>query len=357
MEPSDNSTYKVAGLMSGTSLDGLDIALSSFSYNNNGWNYRIDHAKTITFPNEIYLKLKNAHNLNGYELTKLDILFGRWCGKVLFDVLSKNNFEALIAASHGHTVFHEPAKGLTMQIGNGAAIAEEAKTTVINDFRLTDVLLGGEGAPLVPVADHILFNKYSACLNIGGFSNISFLYNNKRVAFDIAPANTVMNYLANHLGLPYDKNGEIAKSGKILYPILDKLNALPFYSNTYPKSLGREWMENNILPLLTFDHEIADLLRTYIEHLSFQITSVLNNYSIRSLLITGGGALNKFLIEKLKTETDTEIHIPSRDTILFKEAVAFGFLGLLRYLGIKNVFASVTGSKHDHCSGTIWNKP
>lgn len=350
----DKNNYLVVGLMSGTSLDGLDIVLCEFSHERETWCYEILHGETRMFPEDLSQRLQEAHRSSAMDFISLDNDFGHWCGLQVREVCENHRFTPLLVASHGHTVFHEPGKGITCQIGNASRLSVSSGYMVVNDFRTADVALGGQGAPLVPVGDHLLFSSFGHCLNIGGIANISFVKNGRRRAFDIVPANMVLNHLANRLGLTYDNKGIVAASGELCEKLLTQLNALSYYRHPPPKSLGREWVSQEIIPLLDQGYNTNDLLRTLSEHIALQIAKVINaNPANGSVLVTGGGARNVFLISLISSLTDAELISPSDAIIDFKEALIFGFMGLLRFLKIPNVMASVTGAAYDHCAGSL----
>ncbi len=343
----------VLGIMSGTSMDGLDLALCKFSRKNSIWNHTILRASTLPYSPQLRQSLEDAMYLSAENMCALDHQYGKLIGDSVSIFLKSGNFKADWIASHGHTVFHQPSRYFTLQIGNANDIYAATGIPVINDFRSMDIALGGNGAPLVPVGDEYLFNEYDSCLNLGGFSNISFKHNNNRIAFDICPVNMGLNYLAGKSGLEFDCAGKLGRQGIILPEILDKLNTLKYYNLPPPKSLGREWFIENMLPILNNESSVNDLLRTLYEHIAQQISSVLNNGSFKNVLITGGGAKNSFLIELISKKTKSEIVIPSNEVVDFKEALIFAFLGYLRIHSISNVFSSVTGSTSDHCGGSI----
>jgi anhydro-N-acetylmuramic acid kinase len=341
------------GIMSGTSLDGVDLALCRFKENKGIWKYDILDAVTVPYTTNWESKLRSAHRLNVQDFLLLHNEYGKYIGNLAKQFLEKKPAPDIIS-SHGHTIFHQPENGFTFQLGNGAAIAANTHITTISDFRSLDVALGGQGAPLVPVGDELLFREYDYCLNLGGIANISFDQNNERKAYDICPVNQVLNHLASQKHKLYDKDGEIGASGKIDISLLNSLNSLDYYSQKYPKSLSREWIEQNINTLLT-DSAISteDQLATFYEHISYQISrSVFTNGKI---MVTGGGAKNKFLIKKLFEKLSCEIVIPDDQLIDFKEALIFAFLGVLRFTGRLNCFASVTGAKTDSIAGTIYS--
>ena len=343
-------------MMSGTSLDGIDIACCRFSgdFENLQWN--IAAAETIPYPVAWKAKLSTAQDLPGAELAKLDFDYGRLLGSLAKSFMARHNLKPDFLASHGHTILHQPLQAYTLQIGHGGAIAAEAKEIVVCDFRSLDVALGGQGAPLVPIGDRLLFGAYSACLNLGGFSNISFEDNGNRFAFDICPVNIALNHFAQNLGYDYDKDGQIAASGIINADLLKKLNALDYYNSPPPKSLGREWVEKKFIPIINgFKIAVPDVLRTLTEHVAIQIQNSSQTINPGKMLVTGGGAENSFLMLRLKAITNHEIVIPDKKLLHFKEALIFALLGLLRLENRVNTLATVTGASHDSCGGCIYH--
>jgi len=346
------STYSAIGLMSGTSLDGLDICYVKFSKSEN-WSFEILSAETISYDETWKLKLQNATQISAEDLLALDKEFGFFLGEKTQEFISKNNIINIdVIASHGHTVFHQPQRKFTLQIGDGRAIKILTNKTVVYDFRSQDVLLGGNGAPLVPIGDELLFSEFDACLNLGGFSNISLKKNKERIAFDISPVNVVLNFFAEKLGENYDKNGDFAKDGNINLEILEQLNVLEFYQKSYPKSLGIEFVKAEIFPLLK-DETPENILATFTEHIAIQIAKVFNENHLKKVLVTGGGTFNSYLIEKIREKSATEIIIPGEKIINFKEALIFALMGVLRMNNEINVLCSATGSSENHSSGIV----
>ena len=341
------------GVMSGTSLDGVDICYIRFDYSNS-YRFTILKAATIPYSDTWKNKLKNAYHADKVSLTKLDVDYGEFLGNLIHKFISNHAISKLdFIASHGHTIFHKPSEGYTLQIGNGQVMADIVNHPVVNDFRTQDVELGGQGAPLVPMGDELLFSEYDYCLNLGGFANISFKDKNSRIAFDICPANIVLNHYINTLNLAYDDKGIIASKGNIHKDLLNKLNSLDFYRLSYPKSLGLEWVIKFIYPLIdSYNLEVKDILRTFIEHVSLQISKVMNDNA--KVLVTGGGVFNSFLINSIEDHLDHKMIIPESDLINYKEAIIFALLGLLKLEGKVNVLSSVTGAKQDHSSGVIF---
>lgn len=345
-------SYFAIGLMSGTSLDGLDLCYAELKKNEN-WQFRILNAETISYTSEWKNKLQNAVHLSAENLLALDKEYGLFLGEKVQEFITKHQISELdLIASHGHTVFHQPHRKFTLQIGDGRAIKLITKKPVVYDFRSQDVLMGGNGAPLVPIGDEILFSDYDACLNLGGFSNISLKKDNQRIAFDISPVNVVLNHFAEKLGKEYDENGDLARNGKINVEILEELNAINFYQKNHPKSLGIEFVHAEIFPLLK-NETPENILATFTEHIAIQISKVFNENQLKRVLITGGGTYNAYLIEKLKVKSNTEIILPDDDIINYKEALIFGLMGLLRLRNEVNVLCSATGSSQDHSSGMM----
>jgi anhydro-N-acetylmuramic acid kinase len=346
--------YNVIGLMSGTSVDGLDIAMCSFIKIKDGWKCEILKSKSVDYPEKLRQDLLNSYLMTGIDLKKLDVDFSEFCAKHINDFKSNFHDKIDLISSHGHTVFHQPENKITLQIGSGEILAKLCCIMVVSDFRPGDVALGGQGAPLVPVGDALLFGQYDSCLNLGGFSNISYSdVSGKRIAFDISPVNIVLNELASKKGVLYDDKGKIAASGVVINDLFEKLENIDYYKQMPPKSLSREWVEKSIHPLLDeySDSKIEDLLATFTLHTAKRIAEVLIDR--KNVLVTGGGAYNDYLISKIKENTNTEIIIPEKELVDFKEAVVFAFLGLLRYRSEINCLSSVTGAKTDSCCGLI----
>jgi anhydro-N-acetylmuramic acid kinase len=357
-------SYNVIGIMSGTSLDGLDICYANFQLQSN-WSFNIKIAETISIPQKLKIQLKSATSLSGLDLSLLNNYVGDFIGKSINQFIDSNNInkkEIDFISSHGHTIFHQPEKQLTLQIGNGANISALTKLPVVCDFRTTDLALKGNGAPLVPIGDKLLFSKFDYCINLGGISNISYDEYNKmtnnfgnRVAFDICPVNIVLNKLANQKGLDYDENGNLAKQGTRNDLLLEKLSLLPYYQEPAPKSLGLEWIEKNIYPILDSSNiSIEDKLNTFYIHIAQQIRHYLYSQEKR-VLFTGGGTHNTYLMEKIKFGTPAQFVIPEKEIIDFKEALIFGFLGVLRWRNEINTLSSVTGANSDNVGGCIYN--
>lgn len=342
--------------MSGTSLDGLDIAFVSYERNNSRWNFSVLNATTIKYSEALYKQLSDAIYLNGLELCHLDSIYGQWLGSQINAFIKEHNIHPDFIASHGHTIFHQPEKGFTYQIGNGHTIHALTKIPVIYNFRNLDVALRGQGAPLVPVGDHLLFSDYNYCLNIGGIANISYTDGNDVRAFDVCPANMVLNMLAARKGKQYDDKGKMAVKGQLIEPLLNKLEKVSTKSKG-PHSLGYEEISEKFFPMLDESYVVEDLLHTYNHYIVKMVSEAVDQLGGKSgkrMLVTGGGAYNDFLMTQLHEHcSDLEIVKPESQLVSFKEAIIFGFLGILRLEGENNVYASVTGAQRDSCSGDI----
>ena len=343
--------------MSGTSLDGIDLAFVNFKFNGT-WSFKIEQSQTVPYDLEWKSELAEAINYSDLDLEFLNIRYTKYLATVINNFISNYNIKNIDAiCSHGHTIKHEPQNNYTLQIGNLKTITNYLNHTVVCDFRVQDVNLGGQGAPLVPIGDHVLFEDYDYCLNLGGFSNVSLLENSIRIAFDISPVNIVLNHYVSNLGLDFDDKGQIAKSGLVNQDLLNSLNDLEYYKQSPPKSLGLEWVRAHVFSLIDRSFNAvseADVLRTLVEHIAYQISRVIPEN--KSVLVTGGGAYNTFLIERCKAYSTSDFIIPNRNIIEFKEALIFGFLGVLKLQNEINVLKSVTGASKNHSSGVVYRK-
>jgi len=353
--------YKVLGLMSGTSLDGLDLCYCHLWKDPEGWNYEILLTKSVSYGKEFKAKLKDAIYLSAEELLIFHNTYGQWLGQQSKTFIDENDLEIDLIASHGHTTHHQPQNGLTFQIGSGQHLANASGHRTVCDFRSNDVALGGEGAPLVPIGDKLLLDQYDFCLNLGGISNISFDHNKKRVAYDVGLANMVLNHISSKIGLAFDKGGQLAASGTINPEMLKQLNALDYYKLPFPKSTGYEWFVEMVVPIVdnTAD-SVENLLHTAIHHICEQLAVQISSHNSKknsSLLVTGGGALNHFMISTLqeKLGVGIEVVIPPKILIEFKEALVFALMAVLRIENTVNVYSSVTGASADSCSGVVYN--
>lgn len=338
--------------MSGTSLDGLDIAYCEFEEQNGRWSYKIIEAETVPYSEEFRKRVIAIENASAVELSSFDVELGHYFGRLTREFIDKHSLTPDFVCSHGQTIFHQPAKGYTTQIGNLAALCSEVRMKTIGDFRTLDVMLGGQGAPLVPIGDLLLFADYDNCLNIGGFSNISHKQDGKITAFDICPVNIVLNHLCGKIGLPFDKDGYLAAENKTDESLLAELNALPYYADkSGGKSLGKEWVLSEVFPLLERSGlSTEDQIATFTTHAAEQISK---NITAGKTLISGGGAYNTHLVSLIRRNTRFEIEIADKTTTDYKEAMIFAFLGVLREREQVNCLASVTGASQNTCGGSV----
>lgn len=356
---SQKTEYKILGLMSGTSLDGLDMAYCHFFKEDHNWQYQLIKATSVPYAASQQAKLKNSIHIPADDLLHLDIVFGEWLGEQAKAFIDQHQLEVDYIASHGHTVFHQPERQLTYQIGHGQALVQAAGIPVICDFRTADVLLGGQGAPLVPIGDQTLFAAYDYCLNLGGISNISLDLHGKRIAYDIGPANMLLNYLANKIGLDFDRSGRIAKDGRTDQPLLAQLRALDYYQQPFPKSLGFEWFSAYIMPIFEQSAlSIPDQLSTATEHIAEILANDILHFNPKDaqLLVTGGGALNEHLMTILQAKVHpfVKVIIPEQSIIEYKEAIIFGLMGVKKLCDEVNCLASVTGASRDVVGGQVF---
>ena len=358
--------YRAIGLMSGSSLDGLDIAFVEFQEQGGKWSYGIKQTACYIYDDEWRQKLKNAISLTALDYQLLHTAYGHYIGQRVNGFIEDNQLQYQVAliASHGHTTFHVPGKKMTAQLGDGAAIAAQTKLPVVTDLRAMDIAFGGQGAPIVPVGEKLLMNGYDYFLNLGGIANISF-HAEPYTAFDICPANRVLNMLANEAGKEFDEGGQIAAAGIVNPALLEKLNALEFYRQPAPKSLANDFGTDTVYPLIkTAGIEIKDALRTYIAHITLQISNAIRTVrnhkpqtTNQKLLATGGGAMNKLLVEELRQQLavlNIELVIPDANLVGYKEALIMAFIGVLRWRQEYNVLSSVTGATRDSIGGALW---
>ena len=346
--------YNVIGVMSGTSLDGVDIVYVKFTQNES-WSFKIINSKTYKYEDSIADILNDISKKSLEEIKEIDVVYTKKLAKIIngfIDEFSINKID--FVSSHGHTAIHDPSNLITYQMGNLSTLSKEINQKVICDFRVQDVKLGGEGAPLVPVGEKYLFHEYDSFINLGGFANISNHKGESLIAYDICPVNIVLNNLSKKIGKDFDDKGSIASSGKLIINLYEELEKLEYYQSSPPKSLGIEWVDEYIFPLINkyFDYPTEDLLNTLSNHIANQISNNLKN--LDKVLVSGGGAYNDYLIHLIRSKTDSEIILPSKNIIEFKEALIFAFLGVLRNLNINNCYSSVTGASKDHCSGKIF---
>lgn len=359
--------------MSGSSLDGLDIAYCEFQFENKelkSWKLLAHHCQSFT--REWQERLRELPKQNGYQLMLAHTALGKYMGEAVNDFIAKNPIvKPDFIASHGHTIFHEPSLGMTCQIGDGAALAATTGITAITDFRSMDIAFGGQGAPLAPVADAYLFSEYDFLVNLGGIANVSArLADDEIIAFDICGANAMLNHIAREIGLEYDPEGQNAAAGKLIKPLFEALNQNDYFKKPFPKSLSNQWVQKqiheDIAPYTDCSHQ--DRLFTCVEHIAFQFAASLQEiFELKKLsktqkykmLVTGGGAFNNHLIQKMAARfkekgLNIEIVLPDPEIINYKEAILMALLGSLRMLGIPNSFASCTGASRDTVNGGVY---
>ena len=353
--------YKVLGLMSGTSLDGLDLAYCHLWKNDAHWNFSLEHTLEVGYTEKMRDYLKNAIYLSEEEHAQLHKDYGTWLGDQASRFIEAQQLEVDFISSHGHTSHHRPEDGITFQLGDGQYLANASGKQVVCDFRTKDDSLKGQGAPLVPIGDRLLFHDYDFCLNLGGISNISFEKDGKRIAYDIGMANMPLNYITEKMGLAYDEGGQLAKSGTLDKALLKKLNQLEYYQLPYPKSTGYEFFTEQVIPLISASKASnIDLLHTFIHHNCEQIANEVHEYATKAhykLFVAGGGAINLIFMDTMneKLGKAIEVVIPNSELIAFKEALVFALMGVLRLEEKINVLSSVTGASQDSSSGSIFN--
>ena len=364
--------YKVIGIMSGSSLDGLDLVFAAIHENGGTWGFEIVAADCYPYEGEWLERLQQATALHALDYQLLHVDYGHYLGQAVNRFIEENSLHYQVAfiASHGHTTFHVPHRRLTAQLGDGAALAAETGLPVISDLRALDVAFGGQGAPIVPLGEKLLLNDYDLFLNLGGIANISFNKAGESIAFDVCPANRVLNLIANEAGKPYDAGGQLAATGNVHYELLKKLNNLGYYQEPYPKSLANSFGVEVVYPLIrSFYLSPADALRTYVAHVVEQIKKAISiqehmrtgpgqTATTRKLLVTGGGAFNSFVVHELQAainEFSIEVVVPDEKLVQYKEALIMALLGVLRWRQEYTVLPSVTGASRASIGGALWN--
>ena len=354
-----SKTYFAVGQMSGTSLDGMDWALAEFTQGNDGsWQYQLLHAETIPYDLSWARRLAGASELPPLEYALLErdyeqLLSDQYHGFIAnWSVTEGTAPKPMIIGLHGHTVLHQPEIGITTALGTGIQLHIQSRIPVAAQFRVADVALGGQGAPLVPLGDRLLFDEYDGCINLGGFANISLDDAGQRIGFDIGICNAGLNYLAQKLGTPFDRDGTLGRAHQADATLVARLDGLPYYLRPAPKSTGREWAEQQVFPLLD-QWEPGVAIASLYAHIANQISRVIREYGLKQVLMTGGGAHNSFLVEQLR-QGGVPMVIPEPQLVDFKEALIFAFMGVLRWRGENNVLGSATGAPRDHCSGILW---
>ncbi|PSR53968.1 anhydro-N-acetylmuramic acid kinase [Adhaeribacter arboris] len=355
------NTYRIIGLMSGTSLDGVDLAYCIFTKKNQNWIYKIYYTATLPYTFFWKQRLDTLMGVSTEKFILADHQYGTYLGEAVREFVSKNGLSPDFIASHGHTIFHQPDQHISYQLGHGAYLAAAAGLPVVCDFRTLDIALGGQGAPLVPIGDQLLFGEYDCCLNLGGIANISVASPAGRIAFDTGACNMLLNTLISEINLPFDENGSLGRQGQVQTKLLEQLNAADYFSAPPPKSLGKEWVDAHTLALLlNANCSLTDKLQTACYHIAFHVAGSIQNLFLdsqpRQVLATGGGAFNTYLVELIQQALGPQfkVVVPEPELVSFKEALIFAFLGVLRWRQEPNCFSSVTGAPHDNVGGAIY---
>ncbi len=359
-------THHIIGLMSGSSLDGLDIAHCQFTFDGRPQKgqirWQILDAETIAYPPEWQARLRKTTTMSPVELLETDADLGRWMGNQVRTFVAQRKLKIDLVASHGHTVFHFPEKGFSLQIGQGNHLAEKCGLPVIFDFRTADIAAGGQGAPLAPVVDEWLLTDYDFFLNLGGIANIACHTRDGFVGYDIIGTNQILDALAGKLNLAYDSGGQLARKGSLNPTLYNQLQKLDFLQQEPPKSLDNQWVRDNMTgPTLAFDDTIPNKMATIVELAAFEIAKEINRlipyakHPNHQLLITGGGAHNTYLIERIKhfAPSNLEIIIPTPQLINYKESLLIALLALLRQYGSPNSSPLVTGAGRNTVGGVL----
>ncbi len=358
--------YKVIGLMSGSSLDGLDIVFTELQETTGVWRFEILAADCYPYSSDWTNKLTAAIHLSALDYQLLHTEYGAYLGTEVNRFIEAHDlhYKVALIASHGHTSFHEPHRKMTAQLGDGAALAAQTKSIVVSDLRALDVAFGGQGAPIVPIGEKLLFPDYELFLNLGGIANLTATTPHGTVAFDVCAANKVLDMLMNTIGRSYDEGGTTAASGVVHSELLQRLNDLDYYRKPYPKSLANSFGTDSVFPIITsYKLPVEDALRTYLEHIAIQIAAAVDSLSkasaevSRKLLVTGGGAFNTFLVQRLKEalqKFSIEIVVPDENIIRYKEALVMALIGVLRWRQEYNVMSSVTGAERNSIGGAVW---
>ncbi|MBX6379268.1 MAG: anhydro-N-acetylmuramic acid kinase [Thermoflavifilum aggregans] len=360
--------YKAIGVMSGSSGDGLDVVYAQFHERGGKWEYYLEAAECFPYPEPMLCQLQQIPQLDALAYKRLDIALGRFIGEKILAFMEKHglHYRVDLIGSHGHTGFHRPEEGFSDQLGNGAVIAAMTGLPVVTELRMLDVALGGQGAPIVPVGEKCLFANYPWLLNIGGIANLSFHGETLSVAFDVCPANQILNRLAMLRHQPFDRDGELAASGHVEEALLHQLNAWAYYDRPFPKSMSNEWIAAAVWPLLEqYDATVEDKLATFCEHISVQLARAIAQVRERfpearqatSLLATGGGVFHKYLLSRIRAALqpmEVEVVVPDAETVKFKEALIMAFLAIRRWREESTTLASVTGARYESIGGALW---
>jgi anhydro-N-acetylmuramic acid kinase len=353
-------TYKVIGIMSGSSMDGIDLALCTINSDNGKYTYTIDVSETYPYSEVWRLRLSQLRKADALSYAKTDVFYGHYLGHLVNDFIKKNSLQVDFISSHGHTAFHYPEEMISCQLGDGASLSAICNLPVVNDFRAMDIAKKGQGAPLVAIGDDLLFSEYDFCLNLGGFANISGKVGEYRVSFDICPANILLNRVARDLNKEFDENGEIASHGAIQYGLLEELNDIDYYAMPFPKSLNRDWINNELWQIVKEGEKLSpeNKMKTFVDHIGIQISKSIDylsgkNSAGKKVLVTGGGAFNPILMDHIRTHGEAEFIVPDETMVKYKEALIFAFMGVLRIENKENIIKTFTGAKSNSISGSL----
>lgn len=346
--------------MSGSSMDGIDLALCNITSDKGTYSYEIGACKTYEYSETWRLRLSQIRKADSLAYAKTDVFYGHYLGHLVREFMEEFNVDADLVGSHGHTVFHYPEEMITRQVGDGASLSAICKLPVVSDFRSMDVAKKGQGAPLVAIGDQVFFDDYDFCLNLGGFANISGKIGEYRVSFDICPANILLNRVARDLDKEYDHNGEIASKGTINYGLLENLNQIDYYAMPFPKSLNRDWINNELWQIVKEGEKLSpeDKMKTFVDHIGVQISKSVSYLSSKQpagkkVLVTGGGAFNGVLMDHIKTHSEAEFTVPDEKLVKFKEALIFALMAVMRVENQPNIIKTFTGAKSNSVSGSL----
>jgi anhydro-N-acetylmuramic acid kinase len=349
-------TY-ILGAMSGSSLDGLDLAICSFTDQS---IFTIHNSTTIELPLDLRTKLKNFSTLNAFQIADLDAYFALFSAHSIRDFTNNWIGGISLVVSHGHTLYHNPANAVSWQIGNGGIIAAVTGIDTLCDLRVQDVALGGQGAPLAALVDLNLFKDYTGLLNLGGIANITINQSNTVYSWDISPCNQVFNHLAQKEGKEFDKGGSIARSGKILMELIHKWQENTYFSQMPPKSMDNTWVkENYIKEIDKIDQPVKILMASFAEFVAIQLSKDLKSLDLNpgKILVTGGGAFNAHFISRLKVHLSPlnwVVEVAEESLINYKEAMLMAYMGH-RYINKKtNTISTATGAEKDLISGALY---
>ena len=330
---------KAIGIMSGTSLDGIDICVVNINQKNNDYEYNIDTFETFPYDELLVNKIKECSSLINSNVQKICSLnfeiteaYQKAIDKLIENKVINMNEIAFIAM-HGQTIWHNPDNmdgyaSSTLQIGEPSVLAYKYNKTVISNFRVMDMAAGGSGAPLIPFVDYLLYKndkKNIALQNIGGIGNVCYLKKNCTIddviAFDTGPGNMIIDGAMKLLyDLPYDEGGKIAMSGKICNEVLNEMLSDQYFEMPYPKSTGREKYNDNYLKKVISDikkytNKKEDIITTITAFTAYSITKEYEMFlgPIDELIVSGGGSHNKYIIKLLEENLKIRVKVENRN--------------------------------------------